>query len=516
MGFHYRAAQNTTRQMMAKQGAIRLSTVMLVPRLLTFCTRKWITKTEAISSMLVPLPYMLSSLAFGAHGLHKQFPQNLIVGSLGKQLLETISNQSAKVLNADHGSLCAFILASSTLLLVGLKGKISGPPTKLDRRKSSASKTDKGIAAGVRRVIERSIGVGLPFYATMKLGSDRVALVMLVALAADMTNVEDETTDLISSKGWKRLLIHRRWTLTSITLQIFGDFMGLSTCCSSWDLVIGYLALLVSIFFISPPFPSLKVKASPTSSFSTASPASTPKLLARQWETSPWQKTAPDSYRATSPLVCTTEDINLTLAAGTALGVLTCVIFLISRPGVGAVSFVDLGLGFLSVCAAALSYQLVQPHAIRKNSGIGLLLGSVMSLGLMTMFRTETWSYIAYQGIFIGVTFAATKLDSFQSLSTSHTQHQTNDQSHHADSNDTNHHMPSRISRFMLDSSRKWPLLHSILVEKDSRRIFYFMWCGYSKSIGGYLLIKGQSQLCFHARSDILRHSYGFVRIAKR
>ena len=450
--------------------------------------RKWVTKTEVISSVLVPLPYMLASLAFGVHGLHTQFPRSLAVGSLGQKLLETISNQSAMISKSDHGLLSTIGLASSTLLLVGLRGKISGPPTKLDRRKSSTGRTDKGFGAGVRRVLERSIGVGLPFYATMKLGSDRVALIMLVALTADITNVEDEKTDLISSKGWKRLLTHRRWTLISISLQIIGDFMGLSACCSRWDLVVGYLALLLSIFFVSPPFPSLKVKASPTSSFGTASPASTPKLLATQWEASPWPKTNPDSYRATSPLVCTTEDINLTLAAGTALGGLTWVIFLISRPGADTMNFVDLGLGFLSVCAAALSYQLVQPHTIRKNSGIGLLLGSVISWGLMTIFKTETWSYIAYQGICIGVTFAATKLDTLQSLSTSHTHHQTHHRAHHMDCNDTNHHMPSRISRFMLDSSQKWPLLHSILVEKDSRRIFYFMWYVYGKMMSYYLL----------------------------
>lgn len=484
MGFRFRVAQNTTRQMMAKQGVIPLGTVILIPRLLSFYDRKWITKTEVISSVLVPLPYMLASLAFGVHGLHEQFAQNLAEGSLGKRLLEAISSHSAKISKSDHGFLSALILASSTLLLVGFRGKISGPPTKLDRRKSSTGKIDKGMAAGVRRIIERSVGVGLPFYATMKLGSDRVALVILVALAADMTNVEDEKTDLISSKGWKRLLIHRRWTLISISLQMFGDFMGLSAFCSAWDLLVGYTALLVSIFFISPPFPSLKVKASPTSTFTTASPASTPKLLATQWEASPSPKTGPDSYRATSPLVCTTEDINLTLAAGTALGVLTCVIFLISRPGAGAMSFVNLGLGFLSVCAAALSYQLVQPHAMRKNSGIGLLLGSVTSWGLMTIFRTETWRYIAYQGVCIGVTFGAAKLDTIQSLSISHTQHHTHHRSHHTDCNDTNHPMPSRISRFLLDSSQKWPLLHSILVEKDSRRIFYFMWCVCVKSIG--------------------------------
>lgn len=34
----------------------------------------------------------------------------------------------------------------------------------------------------------------------------------------------------------------------------------------------------------------------------------------------------------------------------------------------------------------------------------------------------------------------------------------------------------SFLTRFILDSSTGWPLLHAIVVEKDSRRIFYFMW----------------------------------------
>lgn len=467
-----------------KQGAIRFRMVIVVVSLLNFSIRKWITKTEAISSVLVPLPYILASMAFGAHSLLQRLPQHLVAGPLSIFLLESISNRGANALTADHGIFSGLVLTSLTLLLVGLRGKISGPPTMLDRRKHSSSKKDKLIFAKGRQITERIIAVGLPFYATMKLGADRVALIMLVALAADISNVEDETTDLVSSKGWKRLLAHRRWTLVSISLQIVCDFMGISTYSSRWELAIGYIALFISIFFISPPFPSLKPKASPTSSFSTASPATTPKFPVTHWETRTWAKSAPGSHRVTSPLVCTSGDINLTLAAGTALSVLSCMVLLLSTPSAGAVSFGGLGLGFLSVCAAAFSYHLVQPHTIRKNSGIGLLLGSIMSLGLMTTLRSDTWSYIAYQGIFIGVTFAATKLDTLQPLSTSDIQHHPHNQSHHANGNIANHNLPSRLSQSILDSCQKWPLLHSILAEKDSRRIFYFMWCVLSPHIG--------------------------------
>lgn len=399
-----------------------------------------------------------------------------MIGPFEKALPESNSRESASVLRATYGSFATFALTSSTLLLVGLIGKINGPPALLDRRKRSLNKKDQGMAAKARRIMERTMGVGLPFYATMKLGSDRVVLIILVALAADMTNVEDETTDLISSKGWKRLLIHRRWTLAAMLIQILGDFMGVSSFGASWELTVGYLTLLLSIFFMSPPFPSLKAKASSSVSISAASPSSTPKLLATQRENSSWAKPVLNLHRATSPLLCTTEDINLTLAAGTALGVVSCMTLLISRPGAGALTLVDLGLSCFSVCTAAISYQLVQPHAIRKNRGIGLLLGSMMSLGLTTLFGSETWSNMIYQSIFIGVTFGATKLDTCRYLSTSRAQHHPHSRSHHAAEHETIRNVPSRISQLILDSSRKWPLLHSILVEKDSRRIFYFMW----------------------------------------
>lgn len=35
----------------------------------------------------------------------------------------------------------------------------------------------------------------------------------------------------------------------------------------------------------------------------------------------------------------------------------------------------------------------------------------------------------------------------------------------------------SRFTNFMLPHTAKWPMLHTIMTEKDSRRIFYFMRC---------------------------------------
>lgn len=42
---------------------------------------------------------------------------------------------------------------------------------------------------------------------------------------------------------------------------------------------------------------------------------------------------------------------------------------------------------------------------------------------------------------------------------------------------------PSAITKSLMKSTEGVPLIHSILVERDSRRIFYFMWCVSSFSL---------------------------------
>lgn len=422
--------------------------------------------------MIVPLPYVLVSFAYGPQNIYQHMPQHSIAGQLRKILLEKISNGNI-MLSAGDGSLfSACALTSATLLLAGVKGKLSGPPAVRDRRKNSTGKSNQPASVGIRRVVERTLGVGLPFYATMKLGADRVALVMLVALAADITNTEDETTDLKSFKSWKRMIIYRQWTLASITFQILCDIVGLTSHSLAWELCIGYVALTLSILLLPPPFPSLKSKNSPTSSFSVAPASPASRVLAAQWESRTQAKPNIAPHLAVSPLLSTSRDIDLTLVAGIAVGALTCTMFFFSTVRAGALSLIDVGFGFLSASAAAISFQFVQPHTLRQNSGLGMILGSVMFWLIMAVFRSDTWSRVLYQGVFISISFTAIKLDTLLSVSnSSHSDRQTLHQNQHS----SQQAQPSRFSEMLLRSCQHWPLLHSILAEKDSRRIFYFM-----------------------------------------
>lgn len=435
--------------------------------------RKWITITEAISSIIVPLPYILASLSCGAYSIHQSILHDSIVQQVEKS---TSTNPNIRLLPGDGGLMCTSILTSATLLLVGYKGKIDGTATILDRRKHStgargptASLSSQATKARAQQIIGSIFSVALPFHATFKLGGDRVALIMLVALAADIMRVEDEITELKTIKGWRRLLMHRRWTLASIFLQVLYDLAGSSNYSAAWDFSMGYLALSLSVLFIPPPFPLHKPKTSNTSSSVSTSASPISRVLATQWDARTLPRPLPDLSSKTSPLISSAQDVNLTLAAGAIVGAFSCILFLSSTRSAVSLSLIDISFGFLSIFATALTFLMVQPRSLRQNRGLGLLLGSALSLVFLAIIRGDSWTVITFQALFIGTSFTATTLDTHShSLTSARSEHH-----HHSIS--THHDQSSRFSELLIRSSQRWPLLHSILVEKDSRRIFYFM-----------------------------------------
>lgn len=427
---------------------------------------------------------MLASLACGAYKIRQSLQQLSISDPLGKFAVKRSPNSNSRYLTGDCGLMSVCALSSATLLLLGCKGKIFDAPIRLYPRKSShgnrgsaTSRSGYELIPGARRIMGRVLCVALPFYATLKLGGDRVALLILISLAADIIRAEDEIIELKTIKGWRRLLAHRRWTLASILLQVVYDFAGSSVYSAAWETCLGYVSLTLSILFIPPPFPRYKPRGPTNAPPNSTSTSSIPRVLATQWEIRPEARPTPDLPSIISPLVATSQDVNLTLAAGSIVGVLAGILFFLSAKNSTAFSFVDIGFGFLSVCATALSFLLVEPRSIRQNRGIGLLLGSLSSLILMAIVRGNSWTSIAFQGLFVAISFAARMLDMNSPVSTSP---RSEHHHHHHHQHTTTLHtayrgQASRFSNVLIQSFQHWPLLHSILVEKDSRRIFYFM-----------------------------------------
>ena len=457
---------------MALQGMIRSEIGAAKDDRTNVYCRKWITTSEVLSSVLVPLPYILASLACGTYKIHQFFLLPSVPSPVRKTTNTDSTNRDMRFTAADGSlmSVCAF--TSMILLLVGFKGKIFGAPKILRRRRptlgnrgTSASQPVEGTIHRSRRIIARALSVALPFYATLKLSGDRVALVMLVSLAADIVRLEDEITELRTIKGWKRLWTHRRWTLASISFQIVYD-LARSSGYSIWETCLGYSLLIISILFIPPPFPLQKSRSSSTSR--SASPVS--KLLSTQWESRTAAKPVLEPRFTISPLVATTRDVDLTLVAGFIMGALSCITFLLSGRYSHPLSFIDLGFGCLSACAAALSFIFIKPHSIRQNRGFGLLIGALSSAGLLTFLQGDQRTSIIFRGFFACLSFAATTLDMNLLTSTS-----LQSEHHHETHLHTTHRGHSRLSGILIRAFQNWPLIHSILAEKDSRRIFYFM-----------------------------------------
>ena len=428
------------------------------------------TFSELISSILVPLPYVLASLAFTSVVASRSVSDSLPFSNFAlpdAPLLLEIST-----------------MTSLTLVFVGLRGKIGYiSATGLDKRKKSLTGMEDVQKTQwiplARRIAARYLTVGLPLYATAKLGGARVALVMLVALATNTLSVEEETTDLTWTTGWSKLLKQSRGTLVSILLQLISDLTGLTNSSAAIEIVLGYITLGLAVFVLPPCFLSSRPRVSIVTSTAPASESKTSAVLATPWETPPELEEKSSKAPTISPMICSQEDINLTLYSGIALELFSAIIFVFFGPSPATWSEYQLAWSLLSTFATALALTTVDPRSLRGNKRFGLILGSLLSSFVLIILCSEAWSSFVYQSVLIGFSFASTKLDTHTAFSvSSHPNHHQHHNHHHQSAMLTipEHAQMSRFSEFVVQRIPHWPLLHSILAEKDSRRIFYFMW----------------------------------------
>ena len=432
--------------------------------------RKWITPSEISSVALIFIPLLVASLF--QHDEQKS--QSTKQQSTTSDFVNSITKAAPGTLSTfEPGMLSTCAITSAVLLLMGFTGRLFGSTYEPDRKKKlyrDSADADKSQLTQVtfstaRSVLGRILSIALPFYASAKVGASRVTLVTLIALATKLMAVDGNGVDFSSIKSWKRLLIGQRWSLASILLQIGCDSAGLTNQITMRTAWVGYVALGVSIVALPPPFSSSRPKASAVAN-ATAHPRSAGSaVLAKSDVVKPTETSL-------SPLICTIEDTNTTLIAGGLLGAISCIIFFVSKESAGALDPMALGWFLLSVCATVLSYTFAQPYSIRQSKHVGLAAGALMCAFLSTVLHHDLWPSFAYQCVFISVSLAAIKQDTQSLFFRSAHPHRD----HHRESSHTaSHDQPSRVSETLLRLCQNWPLLHSILAEKDSRRIFYFM-----------------------------------------
>ncbi|KAI5267462.1 hypothetical protein E4T47_08030 [Aureobasidium subglaciale] len=340
---------------------------------------------------------------------------------------------------AHHASslLQACTLTSGTLLLIAILANIRAAERGLDKRKSSnAGMTHPGLLTpqSMLNMVTSTLRVALPYYAAIQIGGLRVGLVLLLALASSLTCPDNKSAPLTS----------RPLTLAALALSILADVFGLTVYADVYHLATGYMALLTSVFILNPPLPA--------------------------------------NGSHTSSLIATSTDTSITLYAGAILSVLTIgasIIFSV------APSITPLSITFstFSMAITAALVLFARPAHLRTHKKAGLALGCLSAAASAFLFSPSTWP-----GTFCNVAVAALSYVGVL-YDTTHSHAQSHDHSHAHDAGHThshthcNHHQghqhhthaeTSIFTSFLLARCRPGSLLHSILCERDSRRIAYF------------------------------------------
>lgn len=438
---------------------------------------QWLDVNELISSLLVPLPFALASLAYGFQSVPRILQDTTTLQELAGSVLEKTTHAADRPKAHSLALAMTCGLTSATLLLMGLKGKLTqGANSFPERRKSHAGITEAlergSIALVTQKIILRVLAVGLPLYATSELGI-RVAIMMLVTMASNAMN-QHEAFDFNSRKSVSHFFVRRKYAVGAILLQLLSDLCGFTNYRSPPSICLAYLALGISIFILPPPYPSTSPRSSAeTSNVSTTSRSSSAGAAVPWGSPSSVEATSSSRRVRMSPLIHTSMDVDLTILGGIVIGLISLLMLFLLRASAGAFSASSMVGFILTPCAGVLALTAVDTTSIWMTKGAGVAVGSLASCIVLVIIDPE-WSVFAYQSGLIGISFAATKFDTRAALSL---QSRNDSLLHKSESSaavePTN---MSRFSAFILIHIRGWRLLEQIIMEKDSRRIFYFMW----------------------------------------
>ncbi|CAG8160751.1 hypothetical protein PENNAL_c0030G04227 [Penicillium nalgiovense] len=281
--------------------------------------------------------------------------------------------------------------------------------------------------------------VALPIFAALKLGGFLVAFSLLLATASGVPSIINRASHT-QDKYSRKIL-----SVALLVAVIVSSFLGLN---HPWDVspVIGYAALLGSVFVAPPPFPSLRHNG----------PISEPGLVAAQSETS----------RPVHSSAVVTTDAPLAVVSGCSLALLT---ILFNRGLVFSVSELTYLLIPTGILATSLMISLPSSLRSPKKTGLAICAGAAAFL-CSPHAQDDLLMVYATRGILATASFFASRRDDMHLHLDAHAHNTTHSHSHSHTTSES-----SRVSKWLLHKSEPYPLLYSILKEKDSRSIFYFM-----------------------------------------
>ncbi|KAK4998686.1 putative zinc transporter msc2, partial [Elasticomyces elasticus] len=448
--------------------------------------KSWFSLPEALTGLLIPLPYLLASAAYSSSPSFSlgSFPPLSAYARYPKAVLEEANTSQPDIALRSSSLIEACTLASGTLLLVGILAKIRLFERVLDRRKGPASihihPQSLLNAVSARKMVTRALSIGLPYYAALQIGGLRTGLILLTTVAGDLTCSDSRLHNHGVLANWKHLLSTRIATFLVLLLCILGDTLGITIFTSTPNLVLGYAALACSAFALQPPLPSL---ATPAGS-RPASKASSPD------RSTPWRMSAPPRLgqsSAASPLICSPQDSNITLCAGVLLSLITVLvsISLSANPSVSPTAII---LSTLSMASTTALVFLSQPSALRSRRKAGLALGCLLTASSAFLFSPTVLVGTVANGALAALAYIAVLYDTSSSAGATY-DHDQHDLVHTGRRQHKHEHTESKgswITRMLLARCEPGSIMHGILSEKDSRRIAYFTCLNFA-----YMLVQG-------------------------
>lgn len=308
-----------------------------------------------------------------------------------------------------------------------------------------------------KRIAYTILSVLLPFYAATQLGGAKTALALLTAVAGGIGALDQKPGKHTTWDDIRRTIRTRKATCGALILGAVADIV---TSSSVFDVAYGYGALFISILLVAPPLPtagwSISTSARNEDSY-VGGRASLPKPA--------------------SLLVSSFENQVLTLASGLLLTVLAILYSLVSFSS-PSLSHSAIGFSTLSIASVTALVYLSLPASLRSQRNLGLALGCLFVIiadAVRHYYLPKDFTSYTLPIASIGLV-GAVMFDTRPSTTHSHSHGHSHAAHGHAHSHH-DHHLHgnrSRLSDFLIARTTPGSILHSILIEKDSRRIAYF------------------------------------------
>jgi zinc transporter 5/7 len=432
----------------------RKASVIEHPRAIADMCRSWLGLPEALTALLIPLPFLFASLAYPTvTGRTHKLPS-----TLSEAVAESAPGVETPSVASHSQLLHALTLSSVTLILVGVIAKVNSSLQPLDRRKAEASPGTFDVKNAPRRIAYNVLSVLLPFYASMQLGGAKVALALLISVAAGLGALDRKPGKHTPWDDLRRTLRTRKATCGALASVMLADTFITGDIVRS---LIGYGSLLASMFLVPPPLPtsgwSLIMGSHGETSYVTAGSgrASLPK--------------------PSSPLINSFEDTILTILSGLSLAVVAILYSLVSS-SYPSLSHHTLGFATLSIASATALVYFSLPAALRSQKHIGLVLGCILVAAVHSweQFSVSTFLWLAFPFACAGLV-GSVMFDTGSFVKSAHTHNHGHSHSGHDHKHE--HHLHgnhSRLSAFLIARATPGSIIHSVLIEKDSRRIAYF------------------------------------------